>query len=177
LPRSRTSTRGTDLRTARPAGAHRADEDDAPGRLAQQRQRGLRDRDLPDDVDLELLAQVVGREHLERAGNADARVVDEPVEPAADLGHRPLDRSGIGDVEGDLPQAAGRRGERAGVLRLADRGEHLHALPVEVQGGCSADAGRRAGDQDPFHRPGLPTLVRAPAPARPCLTGRRDAPG
>ncbi len=51
-------------------------------RGAQRRQQRLRYGDLPEHVDVELLAQVVGVQHLEWPAVADAGVVDERVEPA-----------------------------------------------------------------------------------------------
>ena len=57
----------------------RAHVDDAAARRAQRRQAELRHPQLPDDVHLELAAQLVRRQELERPGNRDARVVDQPV--------------------------------------------------------------------------------------------------
>ena len=64
--------------------ADRAHEDDAPARAAQRREERLRDRDLPDDVHLELVPELVERDELERRGDRDPRVVDEAVEGSSD---------------------------------------------------------------------------------------------
>ena len=56
------------------------DEHDPPARGAQGGQQRLRDGDLAEHVDVELLAQVVRMDQLERAAVADAGVVDERVE-------------------------------------------------------------------------------------------------
>ena len=53
------------------------------------REERLRDRDLADDVHLELPAQLVQRDELERNGERDARVVDEAVQLPDALRRRP----------------------------------------------------------------------------------------
>ena len=90
--------------------ADRTDEQDAPSGLAQQGQHGLGGGDLSDHVDLELAAQVVQRQHLQRPGKADARVVDQSVQPAAgevarDLVDGRVDRGGQRYVEDDDAKA------------------------------------------------------------------------
>ncbi len=71
-----------------PAG-DRADEDDPAASAAECGHEGLRHGDLPDDVDLELMAQLVERHELERHRDRDARVVDERVELLDTLGRPP----------------------------------------------------------------------------------------
>src|SRR5690606_923364 len=66
----------------------RADENDAARVTAEEREERLRDGDLADHVDLELAAQLFGREELERAGDRDPGVVDEPRESGAALALR-----------------------------------------------------------------------------------------
>ena len=60
--------------------AERRDEHDAAVVAPQQRERGLGDGDLPDDVDLELLAPVVEGHDLDGSGERHPGVVDEGVE-------------------------------------------------------------------------------------------------
>ena len=61
----------------------RADEDDSrPLGGAQRRQHRTGEGELADDVDLELLAQLVAGEQLERPREAETGVVDDSVEPA-----------------------------------------------------------------------------------------------
>ena len=82
----------------RASAGDRPDDDDPSTRATKRRQECLGDRDLADDVDLELATQVVGREELERRRDSDARVVDEtrelldPLRGGANL-------FGISDVE------------------------------------------------------------------------------
>ncbi len=67
----------------RHASADRGNEHDPPVRAAQRRQQRLRDGHLREHVDIELPAQVLVRDQLERAADADAGVVDERVEATA----------------------------------------------------------------------------------------------
>ena len=67
-----------------------------PRALADRRQHRLGDRDLAGQVDLDLAAEVLDRQRLQRARDGDAGVVDEPVEAAAGLGLDPL--GGGGDL-------------------------------------------------------------------------------
>ena len=60
---------GREERQRAPAG-DRAHEDDPALRAAQRRQEGLRHRDLPDEIDLELVAELVDRDELERRARA-----------------------------------------------------------------------------------------------------------
>jgi hypothetical protein len=94
----------TEKRQRAPAG-DRADVDDAPLRTAQLRQEGLRDRELADQVHLELPAELVERQELERHRDGDAGVVDETVNGVvAEPLRRRRDRGRVGDVEHDRLQ-------------------------------------------------------------------------
>jgi hypothetical protein len=91
----------------RAAAGDRADEDDSPARPPEVREERLRHRDLAGDVDLELPAQLVEREELQRHRDRDPGVVDERVELADPLGGA-CDPAGVGDVEPDLLGPGGR---------------------------------------------------------------------
>jgi len=118
---------------------------------AQQRQQRLGDRVLADDVHLELAAQPLGGQELERRGHGDAGVVDQPREAAladlaADQRGGGRDRLGVGDVQqrGHHPIAE-LAAQRLGVLRAPHPGDH----PVAVGGEPPHD-----GRADPLRRPG-----------------------
>ena len=70
-----------------------------PSAAADLRQHRLGHRHVGDEVDLELVAEVVERDRLQRAGDGDAGVVDEAVEAAVALRLDPLRRGG--DLLGD----------------------------------------------------------------------------
>ena len=57
----------------RAAPGDRAHEDDPALRAAQRGQEGLRHRDLPDEIDLELVAELVRRDELERRAESRSR--------------------------------------------------------------------------------------------------------
>ena len=99
----------------------RADQDDAAAGRPHGGQKRLRDRELADDVDLELAAELVERQVLERRRDGDAGVVDEAVEPLADHAGRAGDERPVGDVEQHLG-GAGRR-----VPALPNAREHAPA--------------------------------------------------
>ena len=65
------------------------------------RQESLCNGNLAEDVHLELPAQLIQRDELERNGKRDARVVDEPVQLTDMLRRRPH-LVLVGDVEQDL---------------------------------------------------------------------------
>ena len=97
----------------RDSAADRGDEDDPPTGAPQRRQQRARDRDLPEEVDVELAAPLLVGEHLQRPADADPGVVDERVEPAGRRrGARRLGRGG------DLRR---RRSRRAAAARSARR--------------------------------------------------------
>src|SRR5690606_28824511 len=106
----------------------RADENDAARVTAEEREERLRDGDLADHVDLELAAQLFGREELERAGDRDPGVVDEPRESGAALAlrdavRRPGDRVGIRHIQTDRGEPVRRLApERLAILRPAHAG-------------------------------------------------------
>ena len=146
----------------RDAPADGGEEDDAPVRGAQRGQQRLRDGDLPEHVDVELRAQVVGVNQLKRAAVADAGVVDERVEapgrrrhrhrPVAQLGDAPgrfLDLLEVGDVENQRQHAPGGRfaGEPRAGLVVAHAGEHRPAGFRQAQRGRLADSGGGSGDE------------------------------
>ena len=79
----------------RDAAADRADVHDAAVPGAEQRDRGLRERDDAEEVDVEHPAPVFFADVLDRAADADARVVDERLEAAvADLARDLVDARG-----------------------------------------------------------------------------------
>ena len=127
--------------------------------------------DLSDHVDLELASQVVERQHLERPGKADARVVDQSIQPAAgkvarDLVDGRVDRGGQRDVEDDDAQAPRRAGEGGRVRDVLDAREHVMTVGVEAQRGRRPDSAGGAGDQNAGHVRGTPAgclpISRAP---------------
>lgn len=130
------------------AATNRADEDDAAAGGANQRQHRLGHRDLTGQIDLDLTAEVLDRDRLQRAGNRNAGVVDQTVETGiAQLGTEQLgsrrNRLAIGDVEHHRGQSLrARRSQRLGVVLLANPGEDPPAVRVEPQGGGPADPGR-----------------------------------
>src|SRR6476659_7654195 len=76
-----------------------ADQHNASPRAPKQWKARLQHGDLPDHVDLELAAELVERDELERRCNRYAGIVDEAVQLATnDLG-RGRDRRGVRDVE------------------------------------------------------------------------------
>ena len=70
-------------------------------RFPQPRQHRLGHRELPDDVDLQLLSPVVGSHRLDRARDGDARVVHHRVEALRQRLGQLRDIIGVGDVEDD----------------------------------------------------------------------------
>ena len=128
------------------------DVHDPPARGAQLGQERLRHGDLPDQVDLELAAEVVDRLVLERRRDGDARVVDEAGEAAtACLLHRVRrrrDRPGVGDVEDERRHAGELALQALAVLRLAHAGEDIEALAREPPRARLPDSAGGAGDND-----------------------------
>jgi len=94
--------------------------------------------ELGDHVDLELAAELVERQELERAGGRDAGVVDERVEL---VGAKRLDLGGVRDVELD------RRYPPTELVRRAHAGEHVRAEVGQHERRRATDARRGAGDQ------------------------------
>ena len=130
--------------------AHRADvHDPAPALAAHARQRELAHPDQAEDVGLELAADRVEVDRLDRARLAVAGVVHEHADRALGLddgvdagAHRGL----VGDVAGErLAAGLGQVGERLGAARGGVDGP---ALRREVARGLVADARRASGDQD-----------------------------
>ena len=114
----------------------RAHQDDAPPRASQRGKERLRDGDLPDDVHLELAAELVERDELERRRDRDPGIGDEAVELAADhLGGR-SDLPGIRHVE--LEGLDSLRAKRIGV------GARPHAAVDAPAGAVQAGGPTRA---------------------------------
>jgi hypothetical protein len=136
----------------RHATADRAEEDDPAAGAANQRQHRLRHRDLRDQVDLELFAQVIERDRLQRRHHRHPSVVDQAVQTAS--AHHPADLLGhcgdlvrLGHVEHQRHEPLRRSiAQACGVLLAANAGEDPPALGVHPQGGRPADSGRGAGD-------------------------------
>jgi hypothetical protein len=97
-----------------------------------------------EDVHLELLQHLLPRRALEDAGEAEAGVVDQHVEPAE---ARDACSDGLGDAASILDVEPG--DEAAGkILGSAHGGDDVPAIPGEEQGGVAAEAFGAAGDED-----------------------------
>jgi len=142
--------------------ADRADEDHPAAGAAQQREHRLRDGDLTDHVDLELLAQLVDGKDLQRAGDARSGIVDDGVEacvtePLLQHGRRGRDRVRVGDVEGDHVQSLRcALLQRYGVVRIAEACENRHAGLVEGECGGGTDTAGRTGQENCCHAIAMP---------------------
>ena len=79
--------------------ADRAHQHDSPARTPERGKEGLRHSDLADDIHLELAAELVERDELERRGDRDPGVRDETVELAPDGFGGGRDLLGIRDVQ------------------------------------------------------------------------------
>ena len=97
------------------------------------RKESLCNCNLTEDVHLELPAQLVQRDELERNGKRDARVVDEPVQLPDMLRRRPH-LVLVGDVEQDLFRA------RWCVPGAPDAGEDAPACTGEPRCAGRADS-------------------------------------
>jgi len=148
----------------RDAAADGRDEDDPSASGAQRGQHRLRDGDLADDVDVELAANVVDGNQLERTADADPGVVDERVESTrAGAASRGQQRGGVcdlprvGHVEGDRLDACAATlgrfgGEPAPGRIVAHAREHRPACAREPQRGRLSDPGGGARDEGRRHR-------------------------
>ena len=94
---------------------------------------------LPDEIDLELVAELVDRDELERRAEGDPRVVDEPVQ-LVDALRGTADLLGVGDVEEQL------LGSLRRVTLAANAGEHAPPCACKPRGARLSDPRRRAGD-------------------------------
>jgi hypothetical protein len=114
---------------------------------AEQRCEGLGDYHRRYQIDLELLAEFVGRAFQQRPRHRDAGIVDEAPKPPAvkcraDRGRADRDRGLIGHVEHQ-----GRKGfaefrlQPVGVSLLAHAAEHAEALRGHYLGDTPADTG------------------------------------
>ncbi len=142
----------------------RSHVNDAARARPDERQEGLRHRDLADHVDLELAPQVGKRKKLDRPRHDDAGIVDEPrqsrrADDAGDRAGRGGNRQRVRDFERDRSESRrALRLEGLGVGLPADPGEDSPAEAVEVERARRADARRRARDH---HRPGGRRAQRA----------------
>ena len=124
---------------------------------ADRRQHRLGDRDVGDQVDLDLAAEVLDRHRLQRARDRDAGVVDEAVEAAAGSASIRAAAAAIcsasvtSSISGDEALGAGLRAAPRRPASLAHSGEDPPAGGVQAQGGRAADAGRSPGDQNRTH--------------------------
>ena len=107
------------------------------------RQGGAADPDHADDVDVQDAVPLVVRVVLDRAGGADAGVVDQHVDAAEQLGRRadpgPYGRV-VGDVRDDPVQRLGQP------VHVEVKAGHRRAAGGEEGGRGQPDAGRAAGD-------------------------------
>ncbi len=116
--------------------------------LPQPRQHRLGDRELPDHVDFQLLSPLIGTDRLHRTADADARVVDDRVEPLRQRLVQRRDVVGRGDVEDDRGDALRvERGHGVGVLLAADPGDDVPAACGQMLDDRLADTAGRAGDE------------------------------
>ena len=122
---------------------------DPTTRFPQPRQHRLGHRELPDDVDLQLLSPVIGSHRLHGAADGDARVVHHRVESLRQRLGQLRDVIGVGDVEDDggHPLRVG-LGDRGGVLLAADAGDHVPAGGRQVVDDRPADTAGGAGDEN-----------------------------
>ena len=123
----------------------------------QERGERLRHDQLPGDVHVELLPELVDGDVQQRTGPGDAGIVDEAeenlvAERVSDLRRRGFDGRLVGHVEAD-------RRERGSQLRLQTIGvgpgphaaEDAEACPQEHCGGTVPDPRGDARDDDRFH--------------------------
>jgi hypothetical protein len=118
----------------RAAPGDRADVHDAAASGPQVGQERLRDRDLADQVHLELMAQLLQRQELERHRDCDPGVVDEALQRAfAELSTAAAIDAGsvTSSVTGSMPPAD--RAQALGVGRERTPDEHVPARAGEPQ--------------------------------------------
>lgn len=140
--------------------------DNAPGRAgsravgAQQRRKGLDDRDLRNKIDFDLAPELFDRLMQQWAGRGDPCVVDEAcergrAEPLADVLRRFCDALRVGYVKHERGQfVADLFGKPVRVVHTAHAGENMKPLARQQLRGGVADAGRGPGDDDgSFHVP------------------------
>ena len=130
-----------------------------PGPRRRAGQQRLRHRQLADHVDLELAAQLVERDELERDRDRDAGVVDEPVQRLVGDGLGcGRDVVGIRDVEHQRLEPC--CAEAFGVLVAPDARQHAPAGAAQVQRARFSDPRRGAGDEDGSSQGALRRLER-----------------
>ncbi len=142
-----------------------ADVDDAPLRCANEWQERLRDRELSRHVDVELRAELIDRQKLERPEKPDARIIHEPSEPgftddAFDGAHCLGDHLRVGDVEKERRQGWRRiRCERIRILLFSNARKHAKPSVGERQRRGAPNSRRRSRNNDCaprfFHHQGV----------------------
>ena len=146
-----------------------------------QPERLLRAEERSGEVGVDDRPPLLDAELLERnRRGADARVVEEQVEPAVavvDLGEERPDRGRIGDVAGDRDGAVpGRRGGGFERLEAPPREDDRPAVVGEGDGDRGADAAAGSGDEcDPRHGRAAHCLLRATR-SKPPIIGRPKRP-
>ena len=120
--------------------------------LAQHRQRRLGDVDDAEEVGVDLGAEVVGVDVLDRGEVRVAGVVDDDVDAAEALaagGDRGLRGGGVGDVEGEGEDLVGVGGDEVvELLGPAGGGDELVAGVEDGLGDRAAEAAARAGEEE-----------------------------
>ncbi len=117
----------------------------------------MRRDDRPDDVDVHLAAEFVGRELEHRPRDRNAGIVDEAKKRLAtqrgpDLARGGQHRGLIGDIEQQRRKIRAEFALQAvGVSLLAHAAEHAKSTIEQQFCGGPADAGGRPGDDNRFH--------------------------
>ena len=141
----------------RDAAADGTDVHDATVSLPEQRDRRTRERDDPEEVDVEDRTPICVAEVLHGAARADAGVVHERLEAAVagftrDLVDDARDVFGLAHVEDDGSHVAGvTHLHLIGVFGPADAGVHGPPELGESRDARVADSGRRSGDERVGH--------------------------
>ncbi len=116
----------------------------------QRGQERLHHGDLADDVHLELAAELVERDELERSRDRDPGVRDEPVQLGADDRGGRRDLLGVRDVELDRLDASSP--QRVRVFRGANAPVDAPASPAQTERARTADPRRGTRDEDGLRR-------------------------
>ena len=119
---------------------------------AQSREQRLGDRNLSDDVDLELAPPLVDGDSLDRARDRDAGVVDEAGQASlvvrVDLLAKRLDRCGVGHIDDHRLDPCGVGLQRLSIGFLSHARQDAEPRAIERDGARAPDAGRAARDND-----------------------------
>ena len=120
--------------------ADRPDVDDPSAATPDERHERLDHRDRPEQVDLQLLAEVGHRLELDRRRHADARVVDEAGETALARRRRPtaaaaaeIAASSVTSTISGVTRSGASSPQRVAVGVLPDTGEDVESLVDEVR--------------------------------------------